>query len=45
MIGFDEVKIVYDWGLLDPELPWWVENGFITKEQYKELSGEDYLPQ
>lgn len=39
---FDTIEMLYAWGVLSPSLKFYVALGNITKEQYKEISGNEY---
>lgn len=39
---YETIKMLYGWGALTPSAEWYVVNGMMTADQYKELTGEDY---
>lgn len=38
---FKTIKQLHDWGC-DQDYDWYCKYGFITKDEYKELTGKDY---
>lgn len=40
---FDTIKMLYGWGALANGPEWYVTMGTITTDQYKELTGKDYV--
>lgn len=40
---FDQIKQLYAWGCLTGGPEWYVQMGSITADQYKELTGKDYV--
>ncbi|WP_282804008.1 XkdX family protein [Secundilactobacillus kimchicus] len=41
--NFNIIQIQYSWGLLTPDdLANYTAGGFITPDQYKEITGKDY---
>jgi len=40
---FPTIKLLYSWNVLTPALEWYVANKNLTAEQYKELTGKDYV--
>lgn len=41
MTNFDFVKQIFDWGM---DITNYVKYGSITADQYKEITGKDYIP-
>lgn len=40
--SFADIKQFHDWGV-DQDYDFYCKNGFITTDQYKELTGKDYV--
>lgn len=42
MVNYETIKLYYDMGLFPDGIKVFVQAGYITPEQYKEITGEDY---
>lgn len=42
-MNYDLIKLFYGWNALQPAIDWYVQNGFITPDQYKQITGEAYV--
>ena len=42
-MDFDTISFFYGLGYLTPKIEWYVQNGFITPYQYKQITGKDYV--
>ena len=41
-MNYNLIKLFYGWKVLQPVIEWYVQNGFITPDQYKEITGKAY---
>lgn len=41
-MDFDTIKLFFGWNVLTPSIDWYAQNGFITTDQYKQITGKDY---
>lgn len=41
-MDYDTISFFYSLGFLDPAADWYCLHKFITSEQYKEITGNDY---
>ena len=41
-MDFDTISFFYGLGYLTPNIEWYVQNGFITPDQYKRITDKDY---
>lgn len=40
---YETIEIQFSWGMLTEEdMEFYTDNGFITKDEYKKITGEDY---
>jgi len=39
---YGTIKVLYDWNVLTPVAEWYVNNNYLTSEQYKEMTGKDF---
>ena len=41
-MDFETISFFYGLGYLIPNIEWYAQNGFITPDQYKRITGKDY---
>ena len=41
-MDFDTISFFYGLGYLTPNIEWYTQYGFITPDQYKQITGKDY---
>ena len=41
-MNYDLIKLFYGWNVLQPAIEWYVQNGFIKSDQYKQITDKDY---